>query len=142
MSPRELFPTNSLTPDQICEEIVHNYNIEFRNTHGDEEEEENENTNQPEAEAEPATGAEEEGRVPAHEYFQDNNPVYGPLTQVDSQIQEIQDMRAENLAILDERYENAHIHGDRRDVGYTRSDRLVDDCTLAEISGDICNATY
>ena len=123
LSPRELSPTNASTPDEICEEIVHNYNIEFRNTNGEEEEEEeeekeeeeeeNENTNQPEAEAEPAPGAEKEGRVPAHDYFQDNNPVYGPLTQVDSRIQEIQDMRAENLAILDERYESAYIHGDQ-----------------------------
>ena len=31
LSPRELSPTNALTPDQICEEIVHNYNIELRN---------------------------------------------------------------------------------------------------------------
>ena len=115
LSPRELSPTNALTPDQICEGIVHNYNIEFRNTYGDEEEQ-NENTNQPEAEAEPAPGAEEEGRVPAHEYFQDKNPVYGPLTQVDSQIQEIQDMRAESLAILDERCESAYIHGDQEEM--------------------------
>ena len=81
LSPRELSPTNALTPDQICEEIVHNYNIEFRNTYGDEAEE-NEKTNQPEADAEPVPVAEGEGRVPAHQYFQDNNPVYGPLTQV------------------------------------------------------------
>ena len=39
-----------------------------------------------------------------------------PLTQVDSQIQEIQDMQAENLAILDERYENAYIHGDQEEM--------------------------
>ena len=52
LSPRELSPTNSLTPNQIGEEIVQNYNNEFMNTHGDEAEE-NENTNQPEAEAEP-----------------------------------------------------------------------------------------
>ena len=77
LSPRELSPTNALAPDQICGEIVHKYNIEFRNTYGDGVEE-HENTNQPEAEAEPVPGAEEEGRVPAHEYFQDNNPVYGP----------------------------------------------------------------
>ena len=102
LSPRELSPTNSLTPDQIGEEIVQNYNIEFRNTYGDEAEW-NENTNQPEAEAEPVPGAEEEGRVPAHLYFQDSNPVYGPLTQVDSQIQRIQDMQAENIAMLTER---------------------------------------
>ena len=131
LSPRELSPTNALTPDQIGEAIVQNYNTEFRNTFRDEAEE-NENTNQPEAEAEPLPEAEEEGRVPAHQYFQDNNPVYGPLTQVDSQIQEIQDMQAENLAILTERYDNAYLHGDQGDVGYTRSDRLVDDCTLAE----------
>ena len=115
LSPRELSPTNSLTPDQICEAIVHNYNIEFRNTYGDEAEE-NENTNQPEAEAEPAPVAEGEGRVPAHQYFQDNNPVYGPLTQVDSQIQQIQDMRAENLAILNERYATAYLHGDQEEM--------------------------
>ena len=60
--------------------------------------------------------AEEEGRVPAHEHFQDNNPVYGPLTQIDSQIQEIQDMQAENLAILTERYDNACIHGDQEEM--------------------------
>ena len=104
-----------MTPDQICEEIVHKYNIEFRNTYGDEAEE-NKNTNQPGAEAEPARAAEGEGRVPAHQYFQDNNPVYGPLTQVDSQIQQIQDMRAENLAILNERYENSYLHGDQEEV--------------------------
>ena len=40
----------------------------------------------------------------------------GPFTQVDSQIQEIQDRRAENLAILDERYENAYIHGDQEEM--------------------------
>ena len=94
LSPRDLSPTNVMTPDQIFEEIVHNHNIEFRNTYGNEEEE-NENTNQPEAEAEPALEADGEGRVPANQYFQDSNPVYGPLTQVDSQIQEIQDMQAE-----------------------------------------------
>ena len=60
LSPRKLSPTNSLK--------------------------ENENTNQPEAEAEPVPEAEGEGRVPAHLYFEDNNPVYGPLTQVDSQM--------------------------------------------------------
>ena len=27
-------------------------------------------------------------------------------------------------------------------MGYSRSDRLVDDCTLAEISGDIYTAMY
>ena len=112
LSPRELSPTNALTPDQICEEIVRNYNIEFRNA----EEEEIENTCQPEAEADPAPGAEEEGRVPADQYFQDDNPVYGPLTQVDSQIQEIQDMQAENLAILTERYDNAYLHGDQEEM--------------------------
>ena len=93
LSPRELSPT-------------------FRD-----EAEENENTHQPEAEAEPLPAAEEEGRVPAHQYFQDNNPVYGPLTQVDSQIQEIQDMQAENLAILTERYDNAYLHGVRQTGG-------------------------
>ena len=115
LSPRELSPTNSLTPDQIGEEIVQNYNIEFRNTYGDEAEW-NENTNQPEAEAEPVPGAEEEGRVPAHLYFQDNNPVYGPLTQVDSQIQRIRDMQAENIAMLTERYDNAYLHGDQEEM--------------------------
>ena len=44
LSPREL-SINSLTPNQIGEEIVQNYNNEFMNTHGDEAEE-NENTNQ------------------------------------------------------------------------------------------------
>ncbi len=39
LSPRELSPTNSLTPNQIGEEIVQNYNNEFMNTHGDEAEE-------------------------------------------------------------------------------------------------------
>ena len=111
LSPRELSPTNLLTPDQIGEEIVQNYNTELRNTYGDEAEE-NENTNQPEAEAEPVP----EGRVPAHQYFQDNNPVYGLLTQVDSQVQEIQDMQAENLAILTARYDNACIHGDQEEM--------------------------
>ena len=38
------------------------------------------------------------------------NPVFGPLTHIDSQIQEIQDWRAENLAILTDRYENAHVN--------------------------------
>ena len=98
LSPRELSPTNSLTPDQIGEEIVQNYNIEFRNTYGDEAEG-NENSNQPEAEAEPVPDAEGGFRVPAHLYFETNNPFYGPLTQVDSQIQHIQDMKAENIAM-------------------------------------------
>ena len=115
LSPRELSPTNSLMPDQIGEEIVQNYNTEFRNTHGDEAEE-NENTNQPEAEAEPVPEAEGEGRVPAHLYFEDNNPAYGPLTQVDSQIQGIQDRQAEPLAILTERYDNAYINGDQEEM--------------------------
>ena len=120
LSPRELSPTNSLTPNQTGEEIVQNYNNEFMNTHGDEAEE-NENTNQPEAEAEPLPEGEEGFRVPAHLYFENHNPVCGPLTcdpftQVDSQIQEIQDRRAENLAILDERYENAYIHGDQEEM--------------------------
>ena len=65
LSPRELSPTNSLTPDQIGEEMVQNYNNEFRNTHGDEAED-NENTNQPEAEAEPLPEGEEGVRAPAH----------------------------------------------------------------------------
>ena len=68
LSPRELSPTNSLTPDQIGEEIVQNYHTEFRNTNGDEAEE-IENTNQPEAEAEPVPEGEEGVRVPAHVYF-------------------------------------------------------------------------
>ena len=104
LSPRELSPTNSLTPDQIGEEIVQNYGVEFMNTDGDGAEE-IENTNQPEAEAEPLPEGEEGFRVPAHLYFENHNPVYGPLTQVDPQIQEIHDRRAENLAILDEKYE-------------------------------------
>ena len=117
LSPRELSPTNSLTPDQIGEEIVQNYNIEFRNKYGDEAEG-NENTNQPEAEAEPVPDAEGGFRVPAHLYFQDNNPVYGPLTQVDSQIQhsQVQDMQAENIAMLTERYDNAYINGDQEEM--------------------------
>ena len=115
LRPRELSPTNSSTPNQIGEEITQNYNNEFRNTHGDEAEE-NENTNQPEAEAEPLPEGEEGVRVPAHLYFEDNNPVYGPLTQVDSQIQEIQDRQAENLAILTDRYENAYINGDQEEM--------------------------
>ena len=65
------------------------------------------------AEAEPVPGAEGEGRVAAHQYFQDNNPVYGLLTQVDSQVQEIQDMQAESLARY---YDNAHIHGDQEEM--------------------------
>ena len=76
MSPRELSPTNSLTPNQIGEEIVQNYNIEV-NGHEDESEE-NENTNQPEAEAEPLPEGEEGFRVQAHLYFENHNPVYGP----------------------------------------------------------------
>ena len=113
LSPRELSPTNSLTPDQIGEESVQNYNNEFMNTDGGGAEE-IENTNQPEAEAEPIPEGEEGVRVPAHLYFENPNPVYGPLTQVDSQIQEIHDRRAENLAILDERYEHAYINGDQQ----------------------------
>ena len=61
LSSRELSPTNSLTPDQIGEEIAQNYNTEFRNTHRDDAEE-NENTNRAEAEAEPVPEAEGEGR--------------------------------------------------------------------------------
>ena len=114
LSPRVLSPTNSLTAGQIGEEIVQNYNIEF-NGHEDEPEE-NENTNQPEAGAEPVPEGEEGIRIPAHLYFEDNNPVYGPLTHIDSQIQEIQDRRAENLAILTERYDNAYIHGDQEEM--------------------------
>ena len=67
LSPRELSPTNSLTPDQIGEEIVQNYNMEFTNTDGDGAEE-IENTNQPEAGAEPIPEGEEGVRVPAHLY--------------------------------------------------------------------------
>ena len=85
------------------------------NTHG-EEAEENEKTNQPEAEAEATPEGEEGFRVPAHLYFENHNPVYGPLTHIDSEIQEIQDGRAENLAILDERFENAYITGDQEEM--------------------------
>ena len=60
-----------MTPDQIGEEIVQNYNTEFRNTNGDQAEE-IENANQPEAEAEPVREGEEGVRVPAHLYFEDN----------------------------------------------------------------------
>ncbi len=42
--------------------------------------------------------------------------MYGPLTHVDSQIQEIQDRRAENLAILTDRYDNAYINGDQEEM--------------------------
>ena len=114
--PRELSPTNSLTPNQIGEEIVQNYNNEFRNTHGDEAEE-NENTNQPEAEAEPLP----EGKVKMELVYQHIYTLRVTilfmallhcLTHVDSQIQEIQDKRAENLAILTDRYENAYIKGE------------------------------
>ncbi len=122
LSPREPSPTNSLTPEHIGEEIVQNYNTEFRNTYEDEAEE-NENTNQPEAEAEPVPGAEGEGRVPAHQYFEDDNPVYGPLTQVDSQIQKIQDRQAGNLAFLTERYDNAYINGDQEEM-WTIQDQI------------------
>ena len=115
LSPRELSPTNSLTPDQIGEEIAQNYNIEFRNTYGDEAEG-NENTNQPEAAAGPVPEAEGGVRVPAPLYFQDNNPVYGPLTQVDSQTQHIQDMQAENIAMLTERYDTAYTNGDHEEM--------------------------
>ena len=83
------------------------------NTDGDGAEE-IENTNQPEAEAEPIPEGEEGVCVPAHLYFENPNPVYGPLTQADSQIQEIHDRRAENLAILVERYERAYINGDQQ----------------------------
>ena len=113
LSPRVLSPTNSLTPSQTGEEIVQNYNIEF-NGH-EHEPEENENANQPEAEAEPVPDA-EGFRVPAHLYFEDNSPVYGPRTHIDSQIQEIQDRRAENLAILTERYDNAYINSDQEEM--------------------------
>ena len=115
LSPRELSPTNSLTPEQIGEEIVQNYNMEFINADEDEAEE-IEDTNQPEAEAEPVPEGEEGIRVPAHLYFEDRNPVYGPLTHIDSQIQEIQDRRAENLAILTKRYDNAYINGDQEEM--------------------------
>ena len=103
LSPRDLSPTNSLTPDQVGEEIVRNYNIEFRNTY---EAEGNENPNQPEAEAEPMPEGEEGFRVPAHLYFQDNNPESMALLH----------MRAVNLAILDERNEDAYINGDQEEM--------------------------
>ena len=78
--------------------VVHNYNVEFRHA---KEEEEVENTNQPEAEAEPAPEAEGEGRVPAHLYFQDNK---------------IQDMQAEDIAILTESYDDAYTNGDQEEM--------------------------
>ena len=145
LSPRELSPTNSLTPDQIGEEIVQNcqnYNMEFMNTDGDGAEE-IENTNQPEAEAEPIPEGEEGVRVPAHLYFENHNPMYGPLTQVDSQIQEIHDRRAENLAILDERYENAYINGDQEEIWAIEAQMdWWTNVLIAEISGDIYTAMY
>ena len=54
--------------------------------------------------------------VPAHLYFENNNHFHGPLTHIDSQIQEIQDRQAENLAILTERYDNAYINGDQEEM--------------------------
>ncbi len=95
-----------MTAEEIREEMIRNYEAEY-----------GEDTNQPEAEVEPTLEeAEADGYVPAHWYFHDNNPAYGPLTQVDSQIEEIKEMRAENLAILAERHEYAYLHGDQEEM--------------------------
>ena len=40
----------------------------------------------------------------------------GPLTQVDSQIHENQDMQAEDIAILTERYDDAYTNGDQEEM--------------------------